>query len=106
MSMPELPEVRLLYLPDCPHWRLAEARLKEALRRIGADPEAVVCQQMATADQAEGLRFRGSPTILVGVRDPFAGPEDAGGLACRIYWTGREHEPAPSVEQLVGVLRP
>jgi hypothetical protein len=28
-------DVRLLYFHDCPHWRLAEDRLREALAAIG-----------------------------------------------------------------------
>ena len=36
----EVSDVRLLYFDDCPNWRVAEARLKDALAGIGADPNA------------------------------------------------------------------
>jgi hypothetical protein len=96
--------VRLLYFDDCPNWRVAEARLKDALAGIGADPNAVVCEQVTTVEQAEALGFRGSPTILVDGTDPFADPDAPTGLTCRIYRTATGVQPAPTVEQLQAVL--
>ncbi len=96
--------VRLLYFEDCPNWRVAEARLKEALVRVGADPDSVIYEQVTALDQAESLGFRGSPTILVDGTDPFAAPDAPGGLTCRIYWTPTGAQPAPTVEQLRAAL--
>jgi hypothetical protein len=95
---------RLLYFDDCPSWRLAEARLSEALAAFGDERPEVTYELVSTPEQAERAGFRGSPTILVNGRDPFAGPDDPVGLSCRIYRgpTGVEH--APSVEQLRSVL--
>jgi hypothetical protein len=97
-------DVRLLYFDDCPNWRLAEARLNEALAGIGDDTPAVTYELVTTPEQAERTGFRGSPTILVNGRDPFAGHDDPVGLSCRIYRgpVGVEH--APTVEQLRPVL--
>ena len=67
-------DVRLLYFENCPNWRIAEIRLKEALISVGADPDAVTFEQVTTLEQAEALGFRGSPTILVNGTDPFAEP--------------------------------
>jgi hypothetical protein len=100
----EVSDVRLLYFDDCPNWRVAEARLKEALAGIGADPNAVVYEQVTTAEEAEALGFRGSPTILVDGADPFADPDAPTGLTCRIYRTDTGVQPAPTVEQLHAVL--
>lgn len=97
-------DVRLMYFDDCPNWRIAQARLKEALAGIGADPDAVVYERVTTIEQAEALGFRGSPTIRVDGTDPFADPGAPTGLACRIYWTASGVQPAPSVEQLQAVL--
>jgi hypothetical protein len=97
-------DVRLLYFDDCPNWRVAKARLEEALARTGADPDAVIYEQVTTIEQAEALGFRGSPTILVDGTDPFADPDAPTGLTCRIYRTGTGVEPAPTVEQLQAVL--
>ncbi len=97
-------DVLLLYLDDCPNWRLAEARLREALAGIGDTTSEVIFQLVRTPEEAEQAGFRGSPTILVNGTDPFAGPGDPVGLSCRLYRseTGAEH--APSVEQLRSVL--
>jgi hypothetical protein len=97
-------DVRLLYFDDCPNWRLAEARLNEALAGIGAGAPAVTYELVTTPEQAERAGFRGSPTVLVNGRDPFAGPDDPVGLACRIYRGPAGVEHAPTVEQLRSVL--
>ena len=97
-------DVRLLYFDDCPNWRVAEARLKEALRRVGANPEAIIYEQVTTVEQAEALGFPGSPTILVDGADPFAEPNAPAGLTCRIYRTALGVQPAPTVEQLQAAL--
>ena len=104
MDRPGTSDVRLLYFDDCPNWRVAETRLKEALAGMGADPGAVICEQVTTAEQAVALGFRGSPTILVDGVDPFAHPDDPAGLACRLYRTAAGPQPAPTVEQLQAVL--
>lgn len=97
-------DVRLIYFEDCPNWRVAEARLKEALVSVGADPNAVIYEQVNTVEQAEALGVRGSPTILIDGSDPFAEPEAPTGLSCRIYRTARGVQPAPTVEQLKAAL--
>lgn len=97
-------DVRLLYFDDCPNWRLAEARLTEALAAIGAGAPAVTYELVSTPEQAERAGFRGSPTILLDGRDPFAAPDDPVGLSCRIYRSPAGVEHAPTVEQLRSVL--
>ena len=97
-------DVRLIYFEDCPNWRVADARLKEALVSVGADPDAVIYEQVTTVEQAEALGFRGSPTILVDGMDPFADPDAPAGLTCRIYRTATGVQPAPTVEQLQAAL--
>ena len=97
-------DVRLLYFDDCPNWRMADARLAEALASVGGDPEAVTYEQVTTPERATELGFRGSPTILVNGRDPFAQPEDPVGLSCRIYRTESGTEHSPTVEELRRVL--
>ncbi len=104
MVRPAMPEVRLVYFEDCPHWRTADSRLKEALIGAGADPVRVVYQQVTTAEDAEASGFGGSPTILVDGADPFARPDDPMGLSCRLYRSAAGSEPAPTVEQLRAVL--
>jgi hypothetical protein len=97
-------DVRLLYFDDCPNWRLAEARLHQALAGLGDQGPAVTYELVSTPEQAERAGFRGSPTILVNGADPFARPDDPVGLSCRLYSgpTGVDH--APTVDQLRSVL--
>ena len=97
-------DVRLLYFDDCPNWRLAEARLNEALAGIGDERPAVTHELVSTPEQAQRAGFRGSPTILVNGADPFAGPDDPIGLSCRLYRSPAGVEHAPTVEQLRSVL--
>jgi hypothetical protein len=93
----------LLYFDDCPHWRDAEARLRQALADVDIEAE-VTYELVRTPEEAERAGFRGSPTILVNGRDPFASPGDPVGLACRVYRTPAGVEPAPTVEQLRAAL--
>lgn len=96
-------DVRLLYVADCPNWRLADARLRQALAEI--DPTVTVTYQVvATPEEAQRAGFRGSPTILVNGRDPLASPRDPVGLTCRIYQDSSGDGRAPSVEQLTAGL--
>lgn len=104
MSYADPADLRLLYFDDCPNWRIADARLKQALNSIGADPSSVVYVRVTSAAQADAVGFRGSPTILVDGADPFADPDVPTGLTCRIYRTAAGVEPAPTVEQLQAVL--
>ena len=97
-------DVRLLYFEECPNWRVAAARIKEALADVGGDPDAVVYEQVTSVERAEALGFQGSPTILVDGTDPFADPFAPAGLACRLYRTAGGAQPAPTVEQLRAAL--
>ena len=101
----QVSSVRLLYFHDCPNWRVARARLKEALARIGADPDAVVYKQVTTVEQAEALGFRGSPTILVDGTDPFADPDAPTGLTCRTRAKGGNGPDGATQAVLAGEAR-
>lgn len=100
----DVPDVRLVYFESCPNWRVADARLKEALVGMGADPDAVAYEQVTTAEQADAAGLAGSPTILVNGTDPFANPGIPTGLACRVYLTDSGVQPAPAVEQMQAAL--
>lgn len=95
--------LQLLYFDDCPHWQVADARLREALEALGRTVE-VEKILVTTAEQAERWRFCGSPSILVDGEDPFAQPGMSVGLSCRLYRTPQGAVGSPTVEQLVDVL--
>ena len=83
---------------------LADERLREALREAGADGSAITYEKIETPEQAEKTGFRGSPTILVDGRDPFADEDAPVGLSSRIYRTDAGPAGAPSLPQLVVAL--
>lgn len=93
-------ELTLQYFDGCPNWRLALERLQHIL---GGDAD-VQLQLVDTPEDAERLAFRGSPTLLIDGRDPFADESDPVGLACRVYRTEAGAEGAPSESQLRAVL--
>jgi hypothetical protein len=97
--------VTLRYFEGCPHWRMAHNRLREALRAKGMADVEPVLERVETAEDAERLRFIGSPTILVDGRDPFAAAESAFGLTCRVYQIPGGLAGSPTLDQLRGALR-
>ena len=97
-------DVVLLYIEGCPHWRAADERLREALILAGRSDVRVRRRMVTTPEEAEALRFGGSPSVLVDGRDPFAAPERPAGLSCRIYPTNAGPAGAPTVDQLLEVL--
>lgn len=96
--------VELLYFDGCPNWKLTYERLREALQLAGRSDE-VSYRRVETPEQAQDLGFHGSPTVLIDGRDPLAGPDAQVGLACRVFRTPAGLAGAPTVEQLVAVLR-
>jgi hypothetical protein len=96
------PDVVLVHLADCPHWRTADERLREAMRLTGLDPAPLRYRSVTTEDAPAD--FPGSPTILVDDRDPFPTAVTAG-PTCRRYETEAGPDGAPSVPQLVAILR-
>lgn len=98
-------DVALLYFHGCPNWRVAGDRLREALVRAGRADVQVEHRTVATPEEARAAGFRGSPTVLVDGRDPFADPDSPVGVSCRVYRTEEGLAGAPTVEQLLAVLR-
>jgi hypothetical protein len=94
-------KVELQYFADCPNWRTAERRLRHlsAERRFEIERRLV-----STPQEAEVAGFRGSPTIVVDGRDPFAQGDEPVGLACRVYQTPEGPAGSPTLQQLRAVL--
>lgn len=88
--------VTLQYFTDCPSWAVAEQRLRQALVEIGRAEQSIEHQRVETVEEAERVRFGGSPTILIDGADPFADPAGPSGYACRVY----AGDAAPTVDQL------
>ena len=61
--------------------------------------------RISTPQQAEAVGFRGSPSVLVNGRDPFADADAPVGFTCRVYETDAGLAGAPTVEQLLAAVR-
>ena len=92
------------YFDGCPHWRNAYDLLVRALAAEGLDTEPRL-ERVDTDEDAQRLDFVGSPTILVGGRDPFRGIDGSPGLSCRIFQTPEGLAATPTFEQLREALR-
>lgn len=97
--------VELRYWDGCPSHPEALRLLREVLRERGLDAE-VELREVTTNEEAERLRFPGSPTILVDGRDVDpAGAAAPAALNCRIYHLPNgKVSPIPSREQLEAAL--
>ena len=90
--------IQVLHVADCPGTRVLLARLAAL---TGAPVESRV---IGTEDEAVAFGMTGSPTMLVGGADPFAGGGPPS-LACRLYRDERGAvSGSPSVGQLLAVL--
>lgn len=94
-------KLELLYFDDCPNWEVAAQRLDAVAARRGLVVERRI---VATAEEAEAAGFRGSPTILIDGRDPFASGDERFGLTCRLYATPDGPAGSPTIEQLEAAL--
>ena len=93
--------IELLYFDDCPNWTAADERLQEIASARGLEVER---RLVTTPEEAEQSRFRGSPTILVDGRDPFAQGDEPFGLSCRMFQTPDGPAGSPTIEQLEAAL--
>ena len=99
-------DVQFLYYEDCPSHEEALARLREVMQEEGVELRVEIIK-VETEEQAQELRFIGSPTILVDGQDIVSpDPGTRFGLACRAYTLedGRI-SPLPSRDMLRKALR-
>jgi hypothetical protein len=94
-------QVTLLYFDGCPNWETTYRQLEALATELefGLDRRRV-----DTPEEAERSAFRGSPTVLVDGRDPFATGDEPVGLACRVYVTDAGLAGAPTEQQLRAAL--
>ena len=93
--------VELLYFDGCPTYRTAEKTLRAVIARAGAEA-AVELVAVNTDEEAQRLRFPGSPTIRVDGEDLFPVPDRAAGyaLGCRMYATPEGLRSSPTAEMV------
>ena len=93
-------KVTIQYFEGCPHWRIADARLRSVLRDLSRNDVHVSLELIESPDHAARVGFHGSPTVLVDGRDPFATGAEPGGMTCRVYTTDEGRQGAPTEAQL------
>jgi hypothetical protein len=82
----------LQYFEGCPNWQLAQQRLRRTLSEAGLGGVEIEFELVDSPEAAERLGFRGSPTILIDGRDPFATkacPLDSAVASIRRRWARR-----------------
>ena len=96
-------EITIQYFAGCPHWRIADQRLRKVLADVSSE-SIVTYELIDSPEAAELVGFRDSPTILVDGRDPFATGDEPVGLSCRVFRTEEGPQGAPTEAQLRKVL--
>ena len=99
-------EIKFLYYEDCPSHEEALRRLRHAMEDEGVRAPVTIVK-VQTDEEAQTLRFTGSPTIFVDGEDIDPPEADAMyGLSCRVYRLedGRV-SPLPSAQMIHRALR-
>ncbi len=93
-------QIEVLYFDGCPSYRIAEKTLREVLAEKGIETEVNVVA-INNDEEAQRLRFPGSPTIRVDGQDLFPAPQRASyALGCRTYATPEGLKGSPTAEML------
>lgn len=90
-------QVTVVYFDGCPNWETTYRQLETLAGELRF---GLARQQVDTPEEADRLAFRGSPTVLVDGRDPFASGDEPVGLSCRLYVTDAGLAGAPTERQL------
>jgi hypothetical protein len=77
----------------------------QVLAEFGWPDLVIERERVESAERAQEMDFRGSPTVLIDGADPFLDRSAPVGLSCRLYRTDGVTEGAPSLAQLRAVLR-
>lgn len=93
-------KIEVLYFDGCPTYRAAE----EALRRVFVEEGMEAEVELVAVDndeEAQRLRFPGSPTIRLDGRDLFPAPDrENWRLGCRVYATPEGLKGSPTTEMI------
>lgn len=97
--------IEVLYFDGCPNHQALVAHLRELLDGAGVDAE-IELRRIGSEEQAQRLRFLGSPTVRVQGRDvePDAEARSDYGLGCRLYRTAGGIAGAPPDALILAAL--
>jgi len=89
-------KVEVLYFDGCPTYETAANTLREVLAEAGVDVEVELIA-VNSDEEAQRLKFPGSPTIRVEGSDLFpAGEREDWRLGCRVYATPKGFRGSPT----------
>ena len=95
-------KIEILYFDGCPTHQEAQKALRKVLDKKDAEVELVA---VGSDEQAQRLRFPGSPTIRADGEDLFPVPERSEyALGCRMYATPEGLKGSPTVGMLEEAL--
>ena len=97
-----MPNVELLFFPDCPNVSAARDQLRRAFAFAGVSPTWSEIDVTSDAAPAHA-RGHGSPTILVAGED-VSGETRREGCSCRVYLESEDRR-VPPLEAIVAALR-
>ena len=97
-------KLTIQYFAGCPHWKLADERVRHVLRDLARSDVKLEYQFIDSPEAADRARFRDSPTILIDGHDPFASEGQPYGLSCRVYETEDGPQGAPTEAELRRLL--
>jgi len=96
-------KVEILYFEGCPTYEHTERTLREILSGSGTEAELTLVA-VDTDEEAQRLRFLGSPTLRVNGEDLSPVPDRAYALGCRMYATPEGLKGSPTAEMLKEAL--
>lgn len=96
--------VTIQYFDSCPHWKLADERVRRVLEGAASGEVTLEYELIDSPESAERVGFHGSPTILVDGRDPFVTGIEQVGMSCRVFRTEEGIQGAPTEAELRKLL--
>jgi hypothetical protein len=98
-------KVEILYFDGCPTYETATKTVRAILAEEGVEAE-IELVAINSDEEAQRLRFPGSPTIRVEGEDLFPAPErEDWRLGCRVYATPEGLRRSPTAELLREALK-
>lgn len=97
-------KIDVLVVPDCPNHIQTLSRVHAALAAVSIEGAAVRTIVVDDLAQAQTVGMHGSPTILIDGHDPFALPESAASISCRLYQSTNGIDGCPTFDELVEAI--
>jgi hypothetical protein len=98
-------DVEVLVVADCPNEGSAVTLVRRALDDVGLKRVPIRTRVVSSEQDAEELKFVGSPTIRIDGTDPFESRGMATGLACRVYVEKGVRSGLPDLSKLRQALK-